>query len=59
MDREVLRAIEDKSFQSELSRSYRGANERCPQQGYLNGSRSYRASIEHTETSLMDRVVVK
>ena len=36
-------------------RSYRGAIERCPQQCDLDGSRSYRESIEHTGTSSMDR----
>ena len=39
--------------------SYRGANERCQQQGYLDGSRSYQASIEHKKTSLMDRVAIE
>ena len=40
-------------------RSYWGAIERCPQQSDLDGSKSYRASIEHTETSLMDREAVE
>ena len=36
-----------------------GAIERCPQQSDLDGSRSYRESIEHTETSSMDREAVE
>ena len=36
-----------------------GVIERCPQQSGLNGSRNYRASIEHTETSSMDQEAVK
>ena len=39
--------------------SYRGAIERCPQQKGLDGSRSYRAPIEHIEISSMDQVVVE
>ena len=39
--------------------SCRGAIERCPQQSDLDGSRSYRASIEHTETSSMDREAIE
>ena len=35
--------------------SCRGAIERCPQQSDLNGSRSYQASIEQTETFSMNR----
>ena len=36
-----------------------GVIERCPQQSGLNGLRNYRAFIEHTETSSMDREAVK
>ena len=39
--------------------SYRGAIERCPQQSDLDGSRSYQASIEHTETFSIDRKAVE
>ena len=39
--------------------SYRGAIERYPQQSDLDGSRSYQASIEHTETFLMDQEAVE
>ena len=39
--------------------SYRGAIKRCPQQSDLDGSRSYQASIEHTETFLMDQEAVE
>ena len=48
-----------KISQMELSSSYREAIERCPQQSDLDGLRSYRESIEHTETSLMDQEVVE
>ena len=39
--------------------SYRGAIERCPTQSDLDGSRSYQESIEHTETSSMDREAIE
>ena len=39
--------------------SYREAIKRCPKQKRLDGSRSYRASIEHIETSSMDQVAVE
>ena len=55
MDREVSRAVENQNARN----SYRGAIERCPQQKGLDGSRSYRAPIEHIETSSMDQVVVE
>ena len=52
MDREVSRIIFFKI-------SCWGANKRCPKQKRLDGSRSYRASIEHTETSSMDQVAIE
>ena len=56
MDRQVSRI---KNSQIELSSSYQEAIKRCPQQSDLDGSRNYRASVEHTETSSMDRESIK
>ena len=55
----VSRRIESCQELKFTRRSYRGAIERYPHQCDLNGSRSYRASIEHTKTSSMDRKVVE
>ena len=48
-----------KICQKELSSNYREAIERCPQQKGLDGSRSSQASIEHIETSSMDREAIE
>ena len=40
-------------------KSYRESIERCLQQKGLDGSRNYRVSIEHTETSSMDQESIK
>ena len=49
----------DLKHEKQLLSIYRGFVERCPRQKGLDGSRSYRASIEHPESSLMARVAVE
>ena len=52
MDWQVLRGVKNKNSTDITIK-------RCPQQNNLDRSRSYRASIEHTETSLMDQASIE